>query len=115
MDAGWVIALGLLLVGVVWILVKQEKQAQKDRRIPTEGWVTSMGSETRTGMGSTMGGYSTTQSYVETVMRFEFYVDGKKLTGRKTVSGELAKKEKGDRIFVYYLPENPGKDQVLED
>ena len=52
--------------------------------------------------------------YVQADMSFEFYVSGQRWTGRKTVRGDLAKKNKGDSIRVYYVPENPGKGLILD-
>ena len=122
MDYGaGTIALGLLLVVVVvlvWVgIEKTWEQHQKDRRILTQGTVTSIRTQKiKVSVSTTTVGFTSShmQDTTEVTMGFEFYVGGQRWTGRKSVHGDLATKNKGDSILVYYLPEDPGRDQMLD-
>lgn len=122
---GWVlVVLGLTFVLVLMIAaVRWVEDFRKSRRILTEGTVTSRTRETKTeSYPASFSPYSPggTTTSVEVTLDFEFYVDGKRWTARKTMgegwptNSKLAEKKEGDRIRVYYLPENPGRDQMLE-
>ena len=106
-------AIGLVVIGtlvfggnMIW------EESKKRKRIPTEGTVTSITRQTK--LAPTYRAFEVSQSYTEVTMNFEFDVGGHRWTGHKTVRGDLAHKKKGDGIRVYYLPESPGRDQMLE-
>ena len=105
-PVGWLIVLGML-AALVWWGTATWNGYQKGRRIVAEGTVTSI-TWTDSGSGDFI------YDYVKEDMDFEFYVGGQRWTGHKTVHGDLAWKNKGDSILVYYLPEDPGRGWMLE-
>ena len=116
MDDGWVVSIGgitlfvaFAVIGTIWERFQKSniwERSQKSRRILTEGTVTSITRQKKRGRLDQ-------SEYIGGAMDFEFYVGGQRWTGHKTVRGDLAHKEKGDRIHVYYLPKKPGKAQML--